>query len=198
MVIYKITNTINGKIYVGQTIRTIKDRWIEHCTPKSSCTALGRAIQKYGESVFRLEQIDQAQTIEELNKKEIEWIANLNSFGVNGYNLCPGGLGNGGYVFSEESRLKMSKSQTGKVLSLSTRSKMSKARKGLKRPTDAILKTAKANKKKIICIETGIVYDSAVDAEIILKIGRKNIGKVLKGNNKKACGFTFKYLSEVS
>lgn len=198
MIIYKITNKINGKVYVGQTIRTLEERWVEHCTPKSGCTALGRAIQKYGRDSFTLEQIDNAENTEDLNKKEIYWIDKLNSFGVGGYNLCVGGLGNGGYFFSKETRLKMSKAQMGKTLSELTRSRMSKARRGLKRSKDAILKTVKGNKKKIICVETGIVYDSAVDAELILKIGRKNIGKVLKGINKKACGYTFKYIEKMS
>jgi group I intron endonuclease len=109
MFIYKITNKINGKIYIGQTTKSIERRFIQHKTSarnKSISTPLTNAIKKYGEENFIIEQIDTANDIEKLNEKEIYWINILKSKDRSiGYNLKDGGL-NG--IHSEESILKMS------------------------------------------------------------------------------------------
>ena len=91
MIIYKITNIINGKVYVGQTISTIAMRWKNHCSKSSRCLAISSAIEKYGRENFTIEQIDQANSFDELNKKEGYWIAQCNSVAPNGYNLKTGG-----------------------------------------------------------------------------------------------------------
>jgi group I intron endonuclease len=77
MIIYKITNNINNKVYIGQTIETIKKRWSRHtwkCTIKRNAMAITNAIIKYGKENFIIEQIDIAKSIEELNEKEIYYI----------------------------------------------------------------------------------------------------------------------------
>lgn len=91
MIIYKITNKINGKVYIGQTIRTLEERWKDHCSENSRCFAIKAAIDKYGRENFIIEQIDQAIDLIDLNKKEGDWIVNLNSLAPNGYNLKSGG-----------------------------------------------------------------------------------------------------------
>ena len=91
MIIYKITNLLNGKVYVGQTIRTLEERWKDHCVPSNKCLALARAIEKYGRENFIIEQVDSANSFEELNKKEGDWIVQMNSLSPNGYNLKTGG-----------------------------------------------------------------------------------------------------------
>jgi group I intron endonuclease len=59
--IYKITNTINKKIYIGQTIKSIIDRFKGHCLKASiSISAIFNAINKYGKENFLIEQIDSA------------------------------------------------------------------------------------------------------------------------------------------
>jgi group I intron endonuclease len=50
--IYKITNNINNKIYIGQTWKLIADRFKEHKYPNSGCLKLRRAIKKYGKEQF--------------------------------------------------------------------------------------------------------------------------------------------------
>ena len=88
MWIYKITNLINNKIYIGQTIRPIQDRFHRHINDALNNildTHFARAIRKYGKNNFIIEQIDQAQTQDELNKKEQYWIQYYNSV-QNGYN----------------------------------------------------------------------------------------------------------------
>ena len=60
--IYKITNKINGKIYIGQTAKSIKERFNQHCLKWSCCTKFKYAINKYGKENFIIEQIDHAHT----------------------------------------------------------------------------------------------------------------------------------------
>ena len=88
MYIYKITNIQNNKVYIGQTIRPIKDRFHRHLNDAINNildTHFARAIRKYGKENFIIEQIDQAQTQDELNKKEWYWIQYYNSVNE-GYN----------------------------------------------------------------------------------------------------------------
>jgi len=94
MFIYKITNKIDGKHYIGMTSRPIKDRWSEHCSIKNSGTAiLSSAVRKYGKENFIVEEIDSATSLDELRRKEIAWISALNSIRPNGYNVQQGGIG---------------------------------------------------------------------------------------------------------
>ena len=72
--IYKITNDVNDKIYIGQTITTIKERWSQH---KSSGTlgnshlVISRAINKYGFRAFYMQEIEKhsCNTLEDLHEK---------------------------------------------------------------------------------------------------------------------------------
>lgn len=97
--IYKITNTVNGKIYIGQTIRCIEERFKEHCKPHnnehSKFMPISRAIKKYGKNNFIIEIIDTAESRDELNEKEKQQICFNNSLNKKaGYNISSGG-GNG-------------------------------------------------------------------------------------------------------
>lgn len=94
--IYKITNIINNKIYIGQTTRTAEIRWKEH---KKNIQALKhrlplyKAMDKYGIDSFVIEVLEECDD-ELLNEREIYWIQKLNSFGEQGYNCTIGGQGN--------------------------------------------------------------------------------------------------------
>jgi len=78
MYIYKITNLINGKIYVGQTIqKNPKMRWYSHLADARSTKRKGylqNSINKHGPENFHWEVIDQAMSLDELNQKEIKWL----------------------------------------------------------------------------------------------------------------------------
>ena len=91
MFIYKITNLINGKIYIGQTTKSIDIRWKQHCKANSYCNYLKNAIQKYGKENFTIEEIDGANSLSELNYLEKHYICKFNSLAPNGYNLQSGG-----------------------------------------------------------------------------------------------------------
>ena len=80
--IYKITNTVNNKVYIGQSIRPIEQRFKRHINDAINNkldTHFARAIRKYGAECFYIEEIDSASTQEELNQKEQYWIRFYNS-----------------------------------------------------------------------------------------------------------------------
>ena len=88
MWIYKITNIQNNKVYIGQIIRPIEQRFHRHLNDALNNildTHFARAIRKYGKDNFVIEKIDNAQTQDELNQKEQYWIRYYNSV-ENGYN----------------------------------------------------------------------------------------------------------------
>lgn len=91
--IYKITNTINSKSYIGQTIQNVKERFYQHCATKCSKAvsnmAIHRAIKKYGKSNFTVEVIEEIDSAN-LNDRERYWIKYYNSYN-NGYNSTKGG-----------------------------------------------------------------------------------------------------------
>lgn len=110
--IYKITNLINGKVYIGQA-KNIYKRWAEHKRARdNNCPLLYKAIRKYGVDNFSFE-IQEVCSQDELDQKEIYWIKYYNScvFFENGwgYNCNEGGAEGKGYIPSLETREKMSK-----------------------------------------------------------------------------------------
>lgn len=91
--IYKITNKINGKSYIGQTIQDVKERFYQHCATKCSQAILNmvihKAINKYGKSNFTIEVIEEIESTN-LNDRERYWIKYYDSYN-NGYNSTEGG-----------------------------------------------------------------------------------------------------------
>lgn len=87
MIIYKITNKLNGKAYIGQTTKSLAERVQGHIHGRSR---IGREILKYGRENFDFSVIDKANTKEELDELEIFWIAWYDSTRV-GYNVLHGG-----------------------------------------------------------------------------------------------------------
>ena len=113
--IYKITNLVNNKIYIGKTVKTLEKRKKDHCSnakTNSSNMYISKAIKKYGEENFIWEILFEEEDITdlELNEKEKYFIRLFNSRNNKVvYNLTDGGVGITGYTFTEESRKKMSK-----------------------------------------------------------------------------------------
>ena len=92
--IYKVTNKINGKIYIGQTIQTVKERWYRHCgksgiSKAELSTHFKRAILKYGKENFLLETIEVCDS-SQLDEREKFYISYYDSY-KNGYNSTTGG-----------------------------------------------------------------------------------------------------------
>ncbi len=129
MIIYKITNKINNKVYVGQTTRSLKERWNAHLKP-NSCRALYRAIEKYGKENFTVEEIDGANSLSELNYLEQHYIWINNSLAPKGYNLLSGGKN---HTTSEETRKLISDSKKGSKQTYESNEKRRKTQTGVKR-----------------------------------------------------------------
>ena len=92
MLIYKITNTVNGKVYIGQTVRSLDVRFQEHlrCADNGDGYYLHAAIRKYGKDNFEISTIAETDDPDILNELEIYYIRKFHS-DVSGYNLAPGG-----------------------------------------------------------------------------------------------------------
>lgn len=84
--IYKITNILNGKVYIGETCTSIEDRFKRHYEQGSNCTKLKRAFNKYGIDNFEVSEIDHAHSQAEAFEKETFWIKHYDSVN-NGYNI---------------------------------------------------------------------------------------------------------------
>jgi len=94
--IYIIKNKINDKVYIGQTVMSVQERFRAHCKP---CTAKQRgtykiynAFNKYGVENFYVETLVENIPLNILDSKEIEYIESFDSF-KNGYNSTKGGDG---------------------------------------------------------------------------------------------------------
>ena len=178
--IYKITNNTDSKFYIGKTTRDVDVRFKEHLNecdkPHTYQSHLYNAMQTCGKENFTIEIIDTAETIEELDEKEIYWIAKLDATnsGV-GYNIAPGGkcqgraLGsvpwNKGVPMTEEQKKRVSESKKGTIITEEQRAKISKSlkeayqngkhpvvrstkRKGIKASEETRKKISEANKKR--------------------------------------------------
>lgn len=93
MIIYKIANLVNGKVYIGQTVqKNPKLRWYDHQAKarKGVNQPLFNAINKYGVYKFSWEVIDSATSLEELNELEKQYVEKYNSINK-GYNIREAG-----------------------------------------------------------------------------------------------------------
>ena len=126
-IIYKITNLINGKIYIGKTIQRLSKRMAQHRRTKT--TPLARAIKKYTWEKFKVDVVEECNDFKELNEREKFWIAHYNCKVPEGYNLADGGEGPTGYAKPLETRKKISESRKGFKHTDETKRKMSEARK---------------------------------------------------------------------
>jgi group I intron endonuclease len=115
--IYKITNKVNGKIYIGKSV-DLYQRFCEHKaylnSGKHHNRYLQRAWNKYGEECFIFEVVENVRDKDMLNGREIYWINCLHStIKENGYNLTKGGDGLSGYEFTDEHKEKLRRINIG-------------------------------------------------------------------------------------
>jgi group I intron endonuclease len=118
MKVYLITNEVNGKQYVGQTVKTIEKRWKQHLRDVKRVTLphLYNAMAKYGIDKFSIQELHSAVTQEELDFVEIFYISLLDTKSPNGYNLTSGGAtgaAHTGHAHSEETKSFLKKRFTG-------------------------------------------------------------------------------------
>ena len=197
-VVYKITNTRNGKPYVGQTTRPIKERFREHARCRKSL--IGKAIRKYGAENFTFEVLEECENAEQLNEREIFWIAELNCKSPNGYNISDGGEGHMGWTHTpeacakisatnrgeknpfygkhhtDETKAKMSAAKCGRKLSPETRAKISAAKCGRKFSPETRAKISAANSGRKLSPETRAKISASMPRKrevICLETGEK-------------------------
>jgi len=130
--IYKIVNTLNGKVYIGQTTQDPYKRKSNHLCElknnKHNNSHLQNAFNKYGKSNFKFTVLKYATSKRVLDKLEEDYINSYDCLNdKNGYNIRRGGA-NGKH--SEETCKKISKARKGKKASLKARKNMSKAHSG--------------------------------------------------------------------
>jgi len=181
--IYSATNIVNGKSYIGQTVKTLGRRKTEHklAAKNGSSTYFHNAIRKYGIDNFVFKPVCLCESKELADKKECELIKFTKA--PRGYNLTDGGEGASGNKPSEKTRKKLSQKSIGnqralgykhsdvakekigkasignthnlgRIPSKETREKMSKAQKGRKHIVETKEKIRKARKGKKQTAET--------------------------------------------
>lgn len=127
MTVYKITNTKNGKVYIGKCETTLEKRLERHIREALDFTLdthFARAIRFYGADSFNAEVIDIAETSQELCAKEKYWIAYYDSYN-SGYNMTIGGEGGNTYITKNPDEMEVIKE---KIRQSKTRSKNPNAR----------------------------------------------------------------------
>jgi len=127
MIIYRITNLLSQKSYIGQTTGSLSVCWNDHCFSKRKNNAITSAIKKYGKENFKIEEIAKAETQDQLNKLEKFYIEELHTLAPEGYNLKTGGQINNRYT--QQSKDKMRIAKLGTTVPQSTRDKMSATHK---------------------------------------------------------------------
>jgi group I intron endonuclease len=209
--IYKIENLINGKVYVGQSIHIFR-RWREEKQGNIN-EYVQSSFKKYGLENFSFEVLEEIRAdtreelIDKLNQREIFYIKIFDCTNPDkGYNLTFGGEG---VVPTEEVRKRISialkgknNPMFGKHLSKEIREKLSLVSKRywkehpeknpMKNPEN-VARVAAAHFKKIICVETGIVYSSLSEAVKKLNLNQGHLSDCLNGRRKTTGGYHFQF-----
>lgn len=212
--IYKITNQINGKCYIGQSI-DIEKRWKQHISDaknsnRKKCPYFHKALIKYGIENFKFEILEEC-LIDKLNEREIYWIKFYNSY-ENGYNLTPGGnqsiwvnpdeiytLWDIGYSVGEIYQLLNGKYCRQTITSYLQRydnynEKESKRRGRLK------AKKTLHNNEELYCIKQYSFFgdfiknwETTYEIERVLNIPHSSVSAVLNGKNKQTASFQWRW-----
>lgn len=209
--IYKITNLLNNKVYIGQTTRTIQKRFSEHVDEYRINTALKRAIQKYGKSNFCIQELEKCDN-SILDQREQYWIAVFDAYGKSGYNETIGGSGNRKYNYSEKDfqewiKLWKDGNTIGDISKITgfpyeTISCILNSQPNFKKITQSYITSRIRSSKgvKIIKYDLDCKYiasfDTAIDAAHSVNINNSSaIIACCKGKQKTAYGYIWRYLN---
>ncbi len=222
-IVYKHTNKINGKVYIGITSRTIKERWGSNGANYRSSPHFFSAINKYGWDNFTHEILFENLTKDEACLKEKELIKEYNSNNKDfGYNQTDGGemftmtedvkkkislsmIGNKNGLnkpCSKEKAKKISESQKGKYVSDETRKKQSEKAKNrehepCKEETKEKLRNSYPHMRQVYCFETDVIYKSVQECARQLGLEASNVSAVCRGKHKTTKGFHLKYYDTI-
>lgn len=198
----------DGRVYVGQTNSSMKERAGSSGHKYKGCPKFWHAIQKYGWDAFEHILVKDKLTIDEANKLEDDLILKYNSI-ENGFNINRGGRN---HTWTDEQRKTMSERNIGeknpnygKPRSEETKKRIGAANAisqlGKHHSEEVKKKMSMAHRKKepILCVETGKIYNDAVEAAEA--IGKKasaanHIREVCTGKRLSAYSYTWKYLDK--
>lgn len=196
--IYRITNNLNKKIYIGQTKNLIQYRWQHHlwCArhpdKPGADYPLYRSMRKYGIEHFNIFEIE-AIPDEQLNEREIYWIKTLNCVVPNGYNFSLGGAGTS--KFNHEEILKYFLNEGHKNAALTARY--------FNCTTVTVLKILEQNNLHgqgkyqpvyQIDLNTGEIinqFNSLVEVQQKFNLGHVQIWNAVNGQSKTAAGYAW-------
>jgi group I intron endonuclease len=172
MIIYKTTNLVNGKIYIGQDCKNNPNYY-------GSGSIIIKAIKKYGKENFKKEILDFCSSLVELNEKEKYWINKLDAKNKNiGYNILDGG-GNGPMPI--EVKLKLSKKLKGRIFTDEHKLKISKNHHNVSGENNPMFgKTHSEDTKKYM-----VTLNSGRKQSLITKLKHSENAKGEKNSNAK-------------
>lgn len=141
-IVYLITNTLDGKRYVGRTARSLETRWNQHrraALRGDTAMLITRALTKHGLDAFKIECLEECAG-DAVGARERHWITELHTHVRDGgYNLTEGGDGGlPGYVFSDETRQKLREKATGRVMSPDAVERMRQTKIGRKQDPEVV------------------------------------------------------------
>lgn len=169
--VYKITNTSNGRLYIGQTVRSVEQRFKEHFHPSSGCVFLQKAIKEYGKDNFIVSILEivhgysKSELVEKLDILEIKHINENNTLYPNGYNGCLGGGNSADYLWKQ----------------------------GMS--PESVAKRAEKHKKPIKCNETGQEWPSIKECAESFGVRNETIHRVLRGVRDHFRKMSFSYVN---
>jgi group I intron endonuclease len=196
MIVYRIKNKQNGKLYFGITKCRLKKRWNEHkCKSKTGKSHLHNAMRKYGIDSFDIETVKVCDSEDEMYSLEVSLIKNHKTNNPKyGYNNSIGGEKSSlGKRLSEEVKAKISKSQKGKKRrphSIEARKKMSESAKG-RDMSKAVNRSAQlrrgqaAKNRRPVVLCDGRKFESISEAAAFFGISIGCISNNLNGISKK-------------
>ena len=182
--VYKHTNKINGKVYIGITGQDPKKRWGKNGRSYKG-QIFYRAIQKYDWNNFNHEILADNLTKEKAEQYEISLISFYReTLGTNNvYNVSAGGEGNSS-ICKDETKKKMSEAKIGRNRSEEAKRSISEGMKGEKNHKSI----------KVYCEETDVVYGSMREAERETGCNRKSITQCCRNEIKSIKGLHFKFM----
>lgn len=207
--IYKITNDINNKVYIGKTMASISERWKEHLSDmdkrKNEKRPLYAAMRKYGTGHFHIEEVEQCRN-NILNERECYWISFYDSYS-NGYNATKGGEGKAFAdteaiitLWNEGKNIKEIHNITGhdhntitnhlKDYGITTEERQKRGRDYLRRPVAMLDK----NTEEVIK-----VFNTTHEISDYLDkiMASRHVFEVCQGKRKTAYGYKWKYLEDI-
>ena len=198
--IYLHRNKSNGKVYIGQTIQPIESRW-KNGNGYKTCTYFYNAIQKYGWENFDHLILEQNEnwTQEELDNKEKEYILLFKSNNPQfGYNICGGGSNIAPNALPKALEWMKNHPEFGKARAADMlKWQQEHPEEILKMRRINAAKATNARKRKVKCIETEEIFESASEAaRKIPNTTQSKICMVCRGQRKTCGGYHWQYVEE--